>query len=62
MPAATATMRLLIPSRRSSLSIASILGRLDVAGVGFGATTHLAWEVIEYAVMKLGSSGLDLTY
>jgi hypothetical protein len=30
--------------------------------VGFGATTHIAWEVIEYGLMQLGSSGLQLTY
>jgi len=30
--------------------------------VGFGATTHLAWELIEYGVMSLGFYGLDLTY
>lgn len=30
--------------------------------VGFGAATEILWELGEYAVMKLGSSGLQLTY
>ena len=30
--------------------------------VGFGAVTEILWELGEYAVMKLGSSGLQLTY
>ena len=30
--------------------------------VGFGAATEILWEIGEYAVMKLGSSGLQLTY
>jgi glycopeptide antibiotics resistance protein len=30
--------------------------------VGFGAATEILWEIGEYTVMKLGSSGLQLTY
>src|SRR5438874_3770673 len=30
--------------------------------VGFGAVTEILWELGEYLVMKLGSSGLQLTY
>ena len=30
--------------------------------VGFGAVTEILWELGEYAVMKLGSSNLQLTY
>ena len=40
------------------------LRRLIVWGlaVGFGASTHIVWEIVEYGVMALGSSGLSLTY
>jgi hypothetical protein len=40
------------------------LGAFPVWGlaVGFGAATEILWELGEYAVMKLGSSGLQLTY
>ncbi len=40
------------------------LGRAVVAGLalGFGGTTHILWEIIEYSLMKAGSSGLQLTY
>ena len=40
------------------------LGRLPAWGlaVGFGAATEILWEIGEYVVMKLGSSGLQLTY
>jgi hypothetical protein len=30
--------------------------------IGFGATTHILWEIGEYVMMKSGASGLDLTY
>ena len=30
--------------------------------IGFGAATEILWEIGEYSVMKLGSSGLQLTY
>lgn len=46
-----------------------VVGRLGLArwnvaalAVGFGATTHVLWELTEYALMALGSSGLQLTY
>jgi hypothetical protein len=40
------------------------LERLNAWGlaVGFGAVTEILWEIGEYAVLKLGSSGLQLTY
>ena len=40
------------------------VGRLNASGlaIGFGAVTEILWELGEYAVMKLGSSGLQLTY
>ncbi len=45
------------------------VGRLELArwnvgalAVGFGATTHVLWELIEYGLLVLGSSGLQLTY
>ena len=40
------------------------LARLPAWGlaVGFGAATEILWEIGEYLVMKLGSSGLQLTY
>jgi hypothetical protein len=40
------------------------LGRWNAWGlaIGFGAVTEILWELGEYAVMKLGSSGLQLTY
>jgi hypothetical protein len=40
------------------------IGRLNAwaLAVGFGATTHLLWELAEYVVMTLGFYGLDLTY
>lgn len=30
--------------------------------VGFGAVSHVLWEIIEYLLMVSGSSGLQLTY
>lgn len=30
--------------------------------VGFGATSHVLWEIGEYGVMQMGAFGLDLTY
>jgi glycopeptide antibiotics resistance protein len=40
------------------------LGPLPVWGlaIGLGAATEILWEIGEYLVMKLGSSGLQLTY
>jgi len=47
-------------------AIMSVLGlaRLNVfaLAVGFGTTTHVCWEVIEYGLMQLGAGGLQLTY
>lgn len=50
-------------------ALGTAVGRLGLArwnvaalGVGFGATTHVLWELIEYGLMALGSSGLQLTY
>lgn len=30
--------------------------------IGFGAVSHILWEIIEYLLMVSGSSGLQLTY
>lgn len=30
--------------------------------IGFGAASHILWEIIEYLLMVSGSSGLQLTY
>jgi hypothetical protein len=40
------------------------IGRLAAAGLalGFGSVTHTLWELVEYVVMSLGASGLQLTY
>jgi hypothetical protein len=40
------------------------IARWNVAAlaVGFGAVTHILWEIIEYTLMLTGSSGLQLTY
>lgn len=51
------------------LAVGSFIARLDLAPwvvgalcVGFGATTHILWEIIEYLLMVSGNSGLQLTY
>lgn len=51
------------------LAVGSFLLRLRLAPwitaalcVGFGATTHIVWEIIEYLLMVSGNSGLQLTY
>lgn len=51
------------------LAIGSFIARLNLAPwvvgalcVGFGATTHILWEIIEYLLMVSGNSGLQLTY
>lgn len=38
--------------------------KINVFGLslGFGAITHLLWEVAEFIVMRMGASGLQLTY
>jgi hypothetical protein len=33
-----------------------------LAGTGFGAGTIVAWEIVEYAVMRSGVGGLQLSY
>ena len=40
------------------------LGRLNTfaVAVAFGASTHIVWELLEWVVMQLGESGLQLTY
>lgn len=43
------------PTQRSRLVLVGLV-------VGFGATTHLLWEIGEFVLMKSGSSGLQLTY
>ena len=47
----------------SAVSVLSIT-RLNVAAltVGFGATTHVLWEIAEFLIMQMGASGLQLTY
>jgi len=30
--------------------------------IGFGASTHILWEIIEFLAMRFGSPGLQLTY
>jgi hypothetical protein len=44
--------------RRTEMGLFAVWG----LAVGFGAATEILWELGEYAVMKLGSSGLQLTY
>jgi hypothetical protein len=44
--------------RRTALAVVAVWG----LAVGFGAATEILWELGEYGVMKLGSSGLQLTY
>ena len=51
----------------SAFALALLRTRLPLLAVwglavGFGAATEILWEIGEYAVMKLGSSGLQLTY
>ena len=47
----------------SAVSVLRIT-RLNVSAlaVGFGATTHVLWEIGEFLVMQMGASGLQLTY
>jgi len=47
----------------SAVSICKIT-RVNVASlaIGFGAVTHILWEVGEFVVMQMGASGLQLTY
>jgi hypothetical protein len=40
------------------------IGRLNAAclALGFGAVTHILWEIVEWIAQEAGTSGLDLTY
>lgn len=55
---------LLVAAFGAALARLPTIGRLNAAAlaVGFGATTHLLWELVEYAAFALGYYGLDLTY
>lgn len=51
------------------LAVGSLILRLGlepwIAGalsIGFGAVSHILWEIIEFVVMWVGSPGLQLTY
>lgn len=51
------------------LAVGSLILRLDLApwiatclAIGFGAVSHILWEIIEFAAMWIGSPGLQLTY
>lgn len=51
------------------LAVGSFIARLDLPAyavgglaVGFGAVSHILWEIVEYLLMASGSSGLHLTY
>jgi hypothetical protein len=47
-----------------AFAVALSIPRLVAAGlaVGFGASTHILWELAEYLAMRFGTSGLHLTY
>jgi hypothetical protein len=40
------------------------IGRLNAASLalGFGAVTHILWELAEWVAQEVGTSGLNLTY
>lgn len=51
------------------LAFGALILRLDLApwntialSVGFGAVTHILWEIVEFVAMWAGSPGLQLTY
>jgi hypothetical protein len=51
------------------LAIGSLILRLGLEpwiatslAIGFGAVSHILWEIIEFVVMWIGSPGLQLTY
>ena len=51
------------------LAIGSLILRLGLApwiaaclAIGFGAVSHILWEIIEFVAMWIGSPGLQLTY
>ncbi len=54
----------LLVSAFGAVMVSLPIGRLNVfaLSVGFGATSHTFWEIVEYVLMKTGSSGLQLTY
>ena len=54
----------LLVSAFGAIMVSLPIGRLNAFAltVGFGATSHIFWEIAEYLLMKAGSSGLQLTY
>ena len=51
------------------LAVGSLILRLDLEpwiaislAIGFGAVSHILWEIIEFVAMWIGSPGLQLTY
>ncbi len=51
------------------LAVGSLILRLGLApwnagalAIGFGAVSHILWEIIEWLVMEIGAEGLQLTY
>jgi hypothetical protein len=51
------------------LAIGSLILRLGLEpwiatglSIGFGAVSHILWEIIEFVAMRIGSPGLQLTY
>jgi hypothetical protein len=59
----TATFMLLV------LAVGSLILRLEVEPwiatcltIGFGAVSHILWEIIEFVALWIGSPGLQLTY
>ena len=51
------------------LAVGLLIVRLDLApwittalAVGFGAVSHILWEIIEFVAMRVGSPALQLTY
>ena len=51
------------------MSVGALMLRLGLAPwitaslcIGFGAVTHILWEIMEYVVMQTGTTGLQLTY
>ena len=51
------------------LAVGSLILRLGLApwnaaalAIGFGAVSHILWEILEWWVMEIGAEGLQLTY
>jgi hypothetical protein len=51
------------------LSVGSLILRLELEpwiaaclSIGFGAVSHILWEIVEFVAMWIGSPGLQLTY